>query len=212
MVCMFQGIYEAPERFREDVLNIFIPGSEIPKWFIHRRVGTIVKAQVPSHLCNKPMGMAACLLFSHYNVHPEKNGCCEFLCCRTYVNEHPCGKKFTLFNKSVVQIKSNHLWLIYFPPQTFYENVRAVLSQFDENESVQMMVGFEYFCDQCYDGVMNCAFRLVYEEDIEDIREMMAQCSNNSCIIPCYDGVDAQHDFDNPTVETEGKTIKRSHD
>uniref|UniRef100_A0A2N9HDJ7 TIR domain-containing protein n=1 Tax=Fagus sylvatica TaxID=28930 RepID=A0A2N9HDJ7_FAGSY len=204
-----QGTYKAPKRFPEDPLSFVIPGKEISKWFSHRSVGTEVRAQVPSHLCNKRMGMAACLVFSYYNVdHPENNDLCEFLCCRAYVNEHPCDEKFTVLIKKVVQIKSHYLWLIYFPPQTFYENLKAVLSQFDKKESIQMKVSFEYFCPQCYDGVMKCAFRLVYKEDIEDIREMMPQCSNNSCIPP-YDGLDAQHDFDNPTLVTK---IKRSHD
>ena len=206
---MFQGTYKAPKRFPEDHLSFVIPGNEISKWFSHRSVGTEVRAQVPSHLCNKRMGMAACLVFSYYNVdHPENKDLCEFLCCRAYVNEHPCDEKFTVLIKKVVQIKSHYLWLIYFPPQTFYENLKAVLSQFDKKESIQMKVSFEYFCPQCYDGVMKCAFRLVYKEDIEDIREMMPQCSNNSCIPP-YDGLDAQHDFDNPTLVTK---IKQSHD
>ena len=48
---------------------------------------------------------------------------------------------------------------------------------------------------------------MVYEQDIEDIREMMAPHS-----ISPYEGSDAQHDFDNSMVVKEGSKIKRSHD
>ena len=71
-----------------------------------------------------------------------------------------------------------------------------------------------------------CGFRMVYKQDIVEIREMMAQSSNSSCIVP-YEGlrsytipiprnhpykgvdVDAQHDFDN---STEGSKIEQSRD
>ena len=43
---------------------------------------------------------------------------------------------------------------------------------------------------------------------IEDIREMMASRSK-SCSISPYEGLDAQHDFDNSTVVKEGSKIKR---
>nr|POF16149.1 hypothetical protein CFP56_24175 [Quercus suber] len=57
--------------------------------------------------------------------------------------------------------------------------------------------------------VNKCGFRMVYEQDIEDIREMIsAQSSNSTCITP-YEGLDIHHDFHN---STEAIKMKRSRD
>ena len=49
-------------------------------------------------------------------------------------------------------------------------------------------------------------FRVVYEQDMEDIREMLlAQSSNDTCITP-YEGLDVYHN------STEGIKLKRSYD
>ena len=54
------------------------------------------------------------------------------------------------------------------------------------------------FNDPSYQNieVEKCGFRLLYEQDIEDIKEMMAQSSNNTCLTP-NQGLDVCHDFDN---------------
>ena len=62
--------------------------------------------------------------------------------------------------------------------------------------------------DHCLE-VKKCGFRLLYEKDIEDIREMIqAQSSNSTCITP-YEDLDAHHNFDN---STEGMKLRRSRD
>ena len=83
----------------------------------------------------------------------------------------------------------------YIPSQMFNENDRAVLSQIDENGFIQMEVRFRW--DFFNEGIeiKKCGFRLLFEQDIEDIREMI---SAHDC-----------HDFDN---STEGIKIKRSRD
>ena len=42
-----------------------IPGSVIPKWFIHQSIGAEVNIKEPSsHLCDDWMGTAVCIVFS----------------------------------------------------------------------------------------------------------------------------------------------------
>ena len=54
--------------------------------------------------------------------------------------------------------------------------------------------------------INNCGFRVVYKQDMEDIREMLsAQSSNSTCITP-YEGLDVYHN------STEGIKLKRSRD
>nr|XP_023881032.1 TMV resistance protein N-like [Quercus suber] len=51
--------------------HVTIPGSEIPKWFIHQNMGGSVNLQVPSDLIgNKLMGIAMCAVFVFRKHHP----------------------------------------------------------------------------------------------------------------------------------------------
>ena len=191
-------------------LSIVIPRSKIPRWFKPQNVGTMVIAQVvPSHLCNKWMGMAVCAVFSCHFLHSRKNCSMElcFLRCHIEANKHVSVKESAIFSYKFAWIGSHHLWLLYFHPECFDENARAVLSQIEENKVIQMEVRFEACDNPCLE-VKKCGFRMVYEQDIEDIREMMAPHSK-SCSISPYEGSDAQHDFDNSTVVKEGSKIKR---
>nr|POF00248.1 tmv resistance protein n [Quercus suber] len=139
--------------------DIFIPGSEIPKWFSHQNVGDIVTAkvthpyknetiQVPSRSSNMWIGIAVCVDFSSPN--------------------------------SLLSDKGEFLMELRF--------------RWDLNQSLK---------------VNKCGFRMVYKQDLEDIREMIsAQSSNSVCITP-YEGLDVHNDFHN---STEGIKMKRSRD
>ena len=215
MVCMLQGIYKEP---KVATISTFIPGSEIMEWFSHQSVGNIVKAQVtpwkqnvniqiPTHSCNKWMGMAACAVFSPLDLYPKNYSFfenCHIIC---YI-EVGVGvlAKFSIY---CVQISSHHLWLLYFHLEFFDENTRAILSQIDENESIQLEVRFQFSRDSNLE-FEKCGFQMVSEQDMEDIRGL-AQPNNSSCITS-YEVIDAQHDLDNLMLVTKGTKIMRSHD
>nr|POF16152.1 tmv resistance protein n [Quercus suber] len=143
------------------------------------------------------------------NLHPKNHVLSNYLylSCEILVNKHEGATFSEILGKKSVQIKSDHLWLFYLPPQNFNENGRALLSQIDENGFIQIEVRFDCPVLQCLE-VKKCGFRLVYKQDIEDIRYMMAHSSNNTCITP-YEGLDVHHDFDN---SAEAIKIKGSHD
>ena len=82
-------------------LSNVIPGSKIPRWFKPQNVGMMVIAQVvPSHLCNKWMGMVVCAVFSCHFLHSRKNCSMElcFLRCHIEVNKHVSVKESTIFS------------------------------------------------------------------------------------------------------------------
>ncbi|XP_030937948.1 TMV resistance protein N-like isoform X2 [Quercus lobata] len=194
--------------------NIVIPGSEIPTWFSHQSVGNIVKAQVThpnknlqSVLSNKWIGLAVCTELSCPNIYLSNNG--HFLTCRVFINNYEGSSFYVAISTRLVQIKSSHLWMSYRPSQMFTKNNRAVLSRINENGFIKMEVkfSFQYDFSHCRE-IKKCGFRLVYEKDLEDIREMMAQSSNNTCSTP-YQGLDVGLDFENAT---EGIKMKRSRD
>ena len=113
------------------------------------------------------------------------------------------------FSINCVQISSHHLWLLYFHPEFFDENARAILSQIEENESIQLEVRFQFSRDSNLE-FEKCGFQMVYEQDMEDIRGL-AQPNNSNCITS-YEVIDAQHDLDNLMLVTKVTKIMRSHD
>ena len=183
------------------------------EWVSHQSMGNIAKAQVtpwkqnvnilmPTHSCNKWMGMATCAVFSpldHYLKNYSFFENCHIIC---YI-EVGAGD-LAKFSINCVQISSHHLWLLYFHPGFFDENVR-VLSQIDENESIQFEVRFQFSRDSNLE-FEKCGFQMVYEQDMEDITGL-AQPNNSSCITS-YEVVDAQHDLDNSMLVTEGTKIR----
>ncbi|XP_075648912.1 TMV resistance protein N-like [Castanea sativa] len=177
--------------------NIVIPGCEIPKWFTHQSVGDTVSAQITHRNENKWIGIAMCDMRRYYpdSLIP--------LLCRIQFNEHyDFLRCLDYFPRSV---KSDHLWMTYIPYQAISKHARAVLDQIDENGFIQMELRFG-----CRRGTRHnfqqVGFRVVYEQDMEDIREMLsAQSSNSTCITP-YEGLDVHHN------STEGIKLKLSRD
>ena len=121
--------------------------------------------------------------------------------CHILINEHEGLHFFVGCCPRCVQIKSRHLWMCYLPYQMFNENERAVLGQMDENGFIQMELRFRWVPEHDVE-IKKCGFRLVYEQDIEDIREMISAQSSNSTCVTIYE--DVQHN------SIEGIKLKRS--
>ena len=108
----------------------------------------------------------------------------HFLTCHILINEHEGSHFYLGYCPKWVQIKSCHLWMSYIPSKMFSENERAVLGQSDENGFIQMELRFRW-CFKHDPEIKKCGFHLLYEQDMEDIREMIAaQSSNSTCITP----------------------------
>ena len=178
--------------------NIVIPGSEIPKWFRHQSVGNIVKAQVTHWNENKWIGIAVCAMScpSFYLYDFGRS-----LRCHILINEHEGLHLFVGCCPRFVQIKSHHLWMCYLPYQMFNENERVVLGKIDENGFIQMELRFRWVPEHDVE-IKKCGFLLVYEQDIEDIKEMILAQSSNSTYITPYE--DVHHN------STKGIKLKRS--
>nr|XP_023915577.1 TMV resistance protein N-like [Quercus suber] len=184
--------------YNDGGFNIVIPGREIPKWFTHQSVGDTVSAQVTHLNENKWIGIAMCAVPMAY---PDSGIGLE---CEILSNGHSVGRYYLDHFPRSGLIKSDHLWMTYIPFHVFPESQRAVLGQIDENRFVQMELRFRWNVDG--PGFHQVGFRLVYKQDMEDIREMLsAQSSNSTCITP-YEGLDVHHN------STEGINLKRSRD
>ena len=180
-VCMFQGMCEAAKEIPQAAFRIIISGSKIPKWFNNQSVGSTLNAQV-SHP-NKWMGMLVGAVFSFHDHNPKENG--SFRVCTLSFNNIGVNKhkgvvgQIAFFENNFVHIEVLHLWVLYFPFHCFDENLRAVLSQIDENEVIHLEVTFENPPQEPCLDCKECGIHILYEQDIEYIGEMIGQCSNS---------------------------------
>ncbi|XP_030934368.1 TMV resistance protein N-like isoform X1 [Quercus lobata] len=143
-----------------------IPGSEIPNWFRHQNVGASVNLQVPSHLLlsGTLMGIAVCAV--------EANGD------RSSYVWLPLSEEFG-------KIESYHLWLDCFPFETHFGSYR--IEELDANEFTQIELTFEAYGPDL--EVTKCGARLIFEQDIEDLKQTKPG-SSSSIITPYHEDDD----------------------
>ena len=187
---MFQG---------DEYYRLAIPGGEIPKWFINQSVGNSMNLQVPSDLCNKLMGVAVCAVFvvrqnpslpRYYSI-----GCSSKL--NGYFNSW--GGRFSFWER-FGKIESYHLFQGYCPYKKMGWSWNENLSQTNADGFSQIEI--EIFTRGLELEITKCGFRLIFEQDVEDLNRTIPVCSNSS-ITPYED------DFKDLAKDTK---TKRSRD
>jgi hypothetical protein len=109
LICMFQ----TPDPWDIDV---FIPGSEIPKWFRHQSVGASMEflEEGPSDF----MGIAVCAVFvrrQHHPLHQSPSKISKFISSGSMMSSDVLQEERPYFAGESVEIDSYNLWLKYFP-------------------------------------------------------------------------------------------------
>ena len=178
MICMFQKYFN---RFN----YLEIPGSEIPNWFSHQKVGASMNLQVPSDLFYKCMGIYVCAVHVFRQHHPLDQFALYMLRCSVEVNGVQLdGGSLLLFEGGKFgKIESHHRYLKYL--SFSQEECIDALSQSDANGFIQIEIKFEPIGPGLEVGleVTKCGAHLVYEEDLN---QTMGGCS----ITPYEDDVD----------------------
>ena len=177
-----------------------IPGSEIPKWFSHQKVGASMNLQVPSDLFYKCKGITVCIVHVFRQHHPldqihfedfedfgdfedfedfEDYKITHYLWCSVKVNGVQLDRVGLRLSEEFGKIELHHRWLLYYNFSREYH--KEALSQSDANGFFQI----EIICEPKGPGleVMKCGAHLVYEEDLN---QTMGGCS----ITPYEDDVD----------------------
>ena len=189
-ICLFQRCCNS-NRFT----YLTIPGSEIPNWFRHQKVGVSVNLQVPSHLLlrSKFMGITVCAVYifrQHHPIHISHQ-----LWHRCSINGYPCFQRALPLSEKFGKIESYHLWLDYIPYESDWKE------ELDANEFTQIKVTFETRGPGL--EVTKCGAHLILEQDIEDLQQ--TKPGSSSCIItPYYEDDDlgnSEKDTTTPKVD-----------
>ena len=165
--------------------NFIIPGSEIPKWFSHQSEGTFLKLQGPLGFT----GIAVCVVFvicPHLLLQQpplefyKATHWVDLIC---FVNGSQILDDLGVgLSEQFGKIDSYHLWIKYFP---FKGKRDKELSQIDANRLSQVDVRLMISPTGLGLVVTKLGARLVYEQDIEDLKQNMP--GSSSCSITPYE-------------------------
>ena len=128
---------------------MIIPGSVIPKWFIHQSIGAEVNIKEPSsHLCDDWMGIAICVVFSSLHI--------LLLSCQLIAR----GKVLSTSLRSDYKIVglSDNIWLCYLLPQYYEEEDIKLLNECEANGLSQ--IGIKIETHESGIEVKKCGFRI----------------------------------------------------
>ena len=151
--------------------------------------------QVPSHLLlsNKFKGIAVCAVYIFCQHHPFHQLHTENyrymisthkVCCFVKANGHQSTRVILPLSEEFGKIESYQLWLEYIPSRHLGSDWEEKLNRVDANGFTQIEVTFESKGPGL--EVTKCGAHVVYEQDIEDLKQTMAGAGSSSCIITPY--------------------------
>ena len=186
--------------------DVTIPGSEIPKWFSHQSVGASMKFP-EGHSDFK--GIAVCAVYVRRQPPPFSQGTwkmqgLQIYCLCNVGNLENRTSGLIYLEKQFVKIDSYHLWLRYLPFKDFSSEWKMqLLNGFNANGFVEIDVRF--VTEGLGLEVTKCGARLVYDNEIEDLKQNMGGCS--FCNITPY-----EDDLDNSAKDTKIKRNREEYD
>ncbi|KAL6269489.1 hypothetical protein ACE6H2_026400 [Prunus campanulata] len=144
--------------------EIVTPGREIPGWFSNQSLGDSLTVEPPLDSCTTWIGIALCAVFEvqahlsefhHFRIRCSPQGM------------RPPGVFAEYFK--IGDVVSDHLWVIYVSRKQF-EKIRGQIKVlFTTYYSQDRMWGYKKSCA----SVKKCGFRLVHEQDVEQLNQIM---------------------------------------
>ncbi|KAG8479610.1 hypothetical protein CXB51_029445 [Gossypium anomalum] len=197
--------------------NIIMPGSEIPEWFSQQTNDSSIK--IPLHINLRKdsqwIGVACCCIFINNDASRDDEviSCFAFIYCRNSEQASCGGSIFRGRNRRQIDgrfwsvgkgfnepIMKDHLFLHYWSRDQLYpismedeyghcetNNLRATdcLDQKCDELEVSFADIFE-----CNAKVKKCGFRIVYEKDLEETKELQCHTTQSS---PNFEHIHSAH-------------------
>ncbi|TYH46899.1 hypothetical protein ES332_D11G372000v1 [Gossypium tomentosum] len=202
-------------------LDIMMPGSEIPEWFSQQKSDSSIKIPVPKD--SQWIGVACCCIFVNNDASrdDEHIGCEAFIYCRNSEEASCNGSIFRGRNRRQIDgsgwlvgkrynepIMKDHLFLRYWSRDKLYP-----ISMEDKYGHCETNNLWAPDClDQKWDElevsfrgwvkVKKCGVRIVYEKDLEEIKELQCHTTRSS---PNFEHIH-QH-----SAHNDGSTDSTSH-
>ncbi|PPD68854.1 hypothetical protein GOBAR_DD34265 [Gossypium barbadense] len=199
-------------------LDVVIPGNEIPEWFSQQRGGSIIEIPLPFNIQNDRqwIGVAVCCIFGD-----DDGSEIKVIGGPAYIHSTYSGQSSS--NGSVFQVKNSrrvdfnfidfdgrpitkdHLLLRYFSREVFHP-----LSLKDNWETKNLSLEMSFRSSKRYPSVnvKKCGVRIMYEKDLEDIKEVQCHTTQSS---PNFEHIH-HHSTENDGSAGSTSFVKRKRD
>ena len=142
---------------------IIIPGNSIPSWLTYQRSSNSIRIELPPNWCNSTwMGFALCARMDGF--HPSYG-------LRAHVRAiNPWGGNYFASRIFGPIFGWGQIWLMYLSRDDWFALVPngeccEIGVEFDNNDSLK---------------ALECGVRLVYEQEVEEFNQTIAQCGSNN--------------------------------
>ncbi|PRQ22385.1 hypothetical protein RchiOBHm_Chr6g0249691 [Rosa chinensis] len=148
-------------RFHVPNFNFVAPGDEIPKWYNHQSLGSLITIELhPGWFTNKWMGFTFCVVFRLLNPLPPLFQ--WSIKCSLKSNGKVYGRCGTSFGRQWGQPVLDHIWFFcghrdYFIHRLEWQDIYQHLE-----------FSFKFNPGECQQ-VKKCGVRMIYEEDVEEL-------------------------------------------
>ena len=144
--------------------QIIIPGNSIPSWLTYQRSSNSIRIELPPKWCNSTwMGFALC---AHMDGYSSKYGLTALVtaCCDPWPYNyfaHRISDTIYGWGQICLMYLSRDDWFAEVPNRECSE-IEVV---FETKDSLK---------------VLECGVRLVYEQEVEEFNQTIAQCGSNN--------------------------------
>ncbi|CAL9020267.1 unnamed protein product [Prunus brigantina] len=179
--------------------QIVTPGRQIPDWFSNQCLGDSLTMDLPLDSCIRWMGIALCAVFE---VQADLSEFHDF--------QISCSTQGFRWDKSfqIGDVVSDHLWVCYVSHGVWGKECSQVKILFET-----YYFGVAHL--KCCSSIKKCGFRLVHEQDVEQLNQILMNKSIIKSITTCpTNSADAQgqhrHDDEEAGPSGSGSSHQKS--